>query len=33
VPASQLDALDHALQRYEFERAQVVLETLIASAS
>ena len=33
VPASQLDALDHALQRYEFERAQLVLETLIASAS
>jgi two-component system sensor histidine kinase/response regulator len=33
VPAPQLDALDHALQHYEFDRAQRVLERLIASAS
>jgi hypothetical protein len=33
VPAPQLDALDHALQHYEFDRAQRVLERLIALAS
>ena len=33
VPAPQLDALDHALQHYEFDRAQRVLDTPIASAS
>ena len=32
VPKPQLDALDHALQHYEFDSAQELLEALIESA-